>query len=202
MLILLRIVCAVEETRIFEDGETRIKPISIAGNLHDQHGGYLDPQYIRLSTVAEREGVRIELKGGILKKKEGDKEIKRKQEAVVDFVCDVDKTGLEPSSLKFLSYKKDDSDPEVDILSLEWLTKSACENSVVRTHWGFFTWFLIMYAFFYSIRLIRLTQFSQRISVDSIIPNIRLMAQLQSLWGPWMGPSSPWRYNPRRSIFT
>ena len=54
--------------------------------------------------------------------------------------------------LKFISYGpgvRDDKD--VDILELEWITKHACEGRTnkdgddpKKSHWGFFTWFIIM----------------------------------------------------------
>ena len=80
---------------------------------------------------------------------------KEKQKAVVEFICDKDKTGLEgqerdgkvidgEKSLKYLSY-------EGDVLKLEWRTKQACEQQAGGggggdggSHWGFFTWFIIM----------------------------------------------------------
>jgi autophagy-related protein 27 len=92
--------------------------------------------------------------------------MKQKQKAVVDFLCDPDRTGTETdldpedkyeggderlstgvSSLKFLSF---DYGKDVDILRLEWRTKYACESqndeddAAKKGHWGFFTWFLIM----------------------------------------------------------
>lgn len=80
----------------------------------------------------------------------------KKQKAIVEYICDKDKTGLEgqerdgkvaegETSLKYLAY-------EGDVLKLEWRTKQACEQQTGGdggdtdggSHWGFFTWFIIM----------------------------------------------------------
>ncbi len=104
----------------------------------------------------------------------------RKQKAVIEFICDERRTGLEGEedgdkrrrrdedeekgqesreddddeekekrSLRFLSYGAVD---DIDVLRLEWLTKYACEDAQRggsdengSRHWGFFTWFIIMY---------------------------------------------------------
>lgn len=64
----------------------------IAGDLSLSHGGHLDPFIERLkdsksNTDSRKEGLRIELKGGL---HEGDP-----QRAFIELVCDKDKTGLE-----------------------------------------------------------------------------------------------------------
>lgn len=54
--------------------------------------------------------------------------------------------------LKFISYGPGvKNDKDFDILKLEWLTKHACEGRTdldgadpSKSHWGFFTWFIIM----------------------------------------------------------
>jgi hypothetical protein len=55
-------------------------------------------------------------------------------------------------SLRFCGYKveKGAKDQEVQTLRLEWRTKYACEDAPAddsnsSSHWGFFTWFIIMY---------------------------------------------------------
>lgn len=129
--------------------------IPIAGDLGDEDNRKLNPKYTRLkSSTAEvdanKEGVRVELHGGVYPPEE---EKKHKQKAVIEFICDKDKTGLEgqerdgkvidgAKSLKYLSY--DD-----DVLKLEWRTKQACEQQAGGdgdggSHWGFFTWFIII----------------------------------------------------------
>jgi autophagy-related protein 27 len=132
-----------------------------------------------------KEGLRMELNGGFRKDQEGNK---RKQKAIIEFICDPNKTGLEnlwdpedkyddddeeeakkrddkeedekkntnknydpeASSLKYISYKEDATDSNIDVLRLEWLTKHACEDEKEKedaeksSHWGFFTWFILM----------------------------------------------------------
>jgi hypothetical protein len=61
---------------------------------------------------------------------------------------------VEDASLKLISYKAEgQGDDEFDVLRLEWKTKYACEGMTEHkptsgnnssSHWGFFTWFLIM----------------------------------------------------------
>lgn len=115
----------------------------------------LNPSYTRLkSSTAEadanKEGVRVELHGGVYPP---DKDQGKEQKAVVEFICDKDKTGLEgqerygkvidgAKSLKYLSY-------EGGVLKLEWRTKQACEQQASGggyggSHWGFFPWFIII----------------------------------------------------------
>lgn len=147
-----------------EDLITEVRPI--AGNLKDFGGGDLDAKYTRLKTSgleqdAGKEGLRIELNGGIY--------AKRMQKAVVEFLCDPDRTGTETDldpedkyeggeekptkgdpSLTIVGFDHDALGTEVDILRLKWRTKYACESqkdeddAANSGHWGFFTWFLIM----------------------------------------------------------
>lgn len=157
--------------------------IPIAGDLQDFKGGPLDAHITRLRTSpsnedAKREGVRIELNGGIY---EG-----RKQRAVVEFICDKDRTGDEGNfdpedkyqsekrqlmnredgegnnatdispSLQVKSFGVDPANDKIDLLRMEWLTKYACEDQrdidkgEPSQSWGFFTWFLLMWASQYS----------------------------------------------------
>jgi hypothetical protein len=144
----------------------------IAGELKEREGDYLDVQWTRLKTstlgeYAGKEGVQLEMKGGF-KKVDG---AKRNQKAFVVFICDKDlkgdenlwnpedeyvpgntkreeKTGGE-SSLQFVSY--DTTGKDEDVLNLLWKTTYACETTKKeqdeerKNHWGFFTWFIIMY---------------------------------------------------------
>ena len=60
----------------------------------------------------------------------------------------------EDASLQLVSYKSEGGgDNEFDVLRLQWKTKYACEGMTEHkpssgnkssSHWGFFTWFLIM----------------------------------------------------------
>ena len=125
---------------------------------------------------SKKEGVRVELNGGFRKLESST----RYQKAIVEFICDKTRTGLEhlydpedkytekvkreesdkekdevdendpnSSSLEFFDY---DQAGEVDILRLRWRTKYACEDSKEKQdaekagHWGFFTWFILVYA--------------------------------------------------------
>jgi hypothetical protein len=165
------LVCAVERTIKTPDGaddgrDEVTEAIPVAGELKDYGGGHLDPKCTRLDPSdsnydSKRGGLKIELNGGFRGK--------RKQKAVVEFLCDPNRTGTEldidsedkhegeeeqpaisGSSLKFIKYDKYLPDTDVDVLWLEWYTKYACENqkdeddAAKSGHWGFFTWFLIM----------------------------------------------------------
>lgn len=68
--------------------------IPIAGDLTNHGGSSMEPKYTRLKTSdsgadAKKEGIRLVLHGGI------DTVTKRKQQAIVEMVCDKDKTGKE-----------------------------------------------------------------------------------------------------------
>lgn len=129
--------------------------IPVAGDIDGRH---TDEELKRLKTsdaVAGKEGLRLTLNGGLYDKV--------KQKAVVEFICDRDRTGLEgekgetetetEKSLKFVSYDTDDK--ELHVLRLEWKSKYACEIVTSDpppdqggSSWGFFTWFIIMYVGF------------------------------------------------------
>lgn len=66
--------------------------INIAGNYVGLSGKSLDPRITNLKKVDEREGVRLELHGG---KHPFESRRGEEQMAVIDFVCDPDRTGLE-----------------------------------------------------------------------------------------------------------
>lgn len=149
-------VCAIKQ-RIKEDGEEDfIEAVPIAGELKAQGGGHMNAKFARLKTSSshsdsEKEGVRIEMNGGFRTFESGRK---RDQKAIVEFVCDKTRTGLEnlydpkekydeekvkreeddkeeddpkSSSLKFLRY--DEGEGEADVLRMEWRTQYACEDS-------------------------------------------------------------------------
>lgn len=68
--------------------------IPIAGDLTNHGGSSMEPKYTRLKTSdsgadAKKEGIRLVLHGGI------DNVTKRKQQAIVEMVCDKEKTGKE-----------------------------------------------------------------------------------------------------------
>ncbi|KFY52520.1 hypothetical protein V496_08383 [Pseudogymnoascus sp. VKM F-4515 (FW-2607)] len=161
-------VCAIERL-VHEETTTISRVIPIAGDLQNFDGGsLLDATYTRLRTAPSpadqaREGIRVELHGGYYNK--------RKQRAVVEFLCDPDVTGVEEEEesaldvyrraeeggngttkatkpLVFKKYGPEGAKGEVDVLTLEWRTKFACENveggGKEKGSWGFFTWFIII----------------------------------------------------------
>ncbi len=90
-------MCAIERLLNKEDkSDTLERVIPIAGDLKDQGGGHLDPKWERLKSSSshsdsELEGLRVELNGGYL----GEGKDKRAQKAIVEFICDKTRTGLE-----------------------------------------------------------------------------------------------------------
>jgi autophagy-related protein 27 len=200
--------------------------VSIAGELKERGGGDMDVKLERLKTSAshsdsEKEGVRVEMNGGFRTLESG---TKRNQKAIVEFVCDRNREGLEnlydpkdeyaeekvkraegdkededdpkSSSLKFVRYDQDEGD--ADILRMQWRTKYACEDSKGEqdaekgNHWGFFTWFILMFVpqicppnFFPDTDPTK-----QCFPVNSDISNLWLMAQLQPIRCPRMGPTT------------
>ncbi|KFY26408.1 hypothetical protein V493_04109 [Pseudogymnoascus sp. VKM F-4281 (FW-2241)] len=162
-------VCAIERlVNPNEETNAISRVIPIAGDLQNSGGGLLDASYTRLRTAPSpadqaREGVRVELHGGSYNG--------RKQRAVVEFLCDPDVTGVEEEEesvldvyrreeggnettargtmpLVFKKYGPEGAKGEVDVLTLEWRTKYACENveggGKEKGSWGFFTWFIII----------------------------------------------------------
>lgn len=169
-------VCAIkrlvkEDSNIFEEA------IPIAGELRGNGGKDMNAKWARLKTSSshadsEKEGLRLEMNGGFHNTESG----RRAQKAIVEFICDKDRTGLEnlydpedkyaeevvkraegddanddgsdSPSLRFVRYEE--GSDEVDILRLEWRTKWACESAKDEkdaekgTHWGFFTWFILI----------------------------------------------------------
>ncbi|KFY70641.1 hypothetical protein V499_09024 [Pseudogymnoascus sp. VKM F-103] len=173
-------VCAIERLiNPIEKSTTISRVIPIAGDLQNFPGGtLLDASYTRLRTAPSpadqaREGIRVELHGGSYNG--------RKQRAVVEFLCDPEVEGTEEEeesvldvyrreekgekeeggkgnsttratkSLVFKKYGPEGAKGEVDVLTLEWRTKYACENvsgggggGKEKGNWGFFTWFIII----------------------------------------------------------
>lgn len=156
-------MCGIERVSLHHETPT-VDVIPVAGDIDGRH---TDEEVKRLKTSdadAGREGLRVTLNGGLYDK--------TKQQAVVEFICDPDRTGLEgdegakekredekkgekekekEKSLKFISYDRDNK--ELHVLRLEWKTKYACEGVTGEdpvpepgsSSWGFFTWFIIMY---------------------------------------------------------
>jgi len=91
-------LCAIQH-QISEDGDSDILKtvFPIAGELIEKGGGNLDSkwQLLKESTSHEdsaKEGLILEMNGGF---KNGDGGKKRKQKAIVEFLCDAGRTGLE-----------------------------------------------------------------------------------------------------------
>ena len=164
-------VCAIE--RLYNPSEDVIsveKTVNIAGEFSTTLGGALDPAWTRLKSSKstadrEKEGVRLELHGGKYQKQD--------QMAIIEFLCKKDDDGKDTEkrdedkeeppnhddggseqgdghggTLKYISWETEDD--KAKVLRLEWNTKFACEDaagaggSQSSSHWGFFTWLIIM----------------------------------------------------------
>lgn len=162
----VREVCAIKRlTNKVENITTITDTIPIAGEFSHSIGGALDPRWERLKGSAssadrEKEGIRLIMNGGKYEKK--------KQQAIVEFVCNAkseertrnsvaaaeedNEDGEEVDDehggkLKLLSWEDED---DIKVLRLEWQTKYGCEdaeegNGSSSGHWGFFTWFILMW---------------------------------------------------------
>lgn len=149
-------MCAIEH---FIKGETNIiqDAFSIAGDLENYGGKPLDPKWslLKESTSHEdskKDGLLLEMHGGY--NEVGDKNKKKPQKAIVEFLCDKERKGDEnlyesedkypakmmkraeelekkdeedkTPSLEFVEYNQSG---DIDILRLKWRTKFACEGS-------------------------------------------------------------------------
>jgi len=152
-------VCGIETVQHKDDKPIVHKVLPIAGNIGDRK---LAAEVTRKAPSKSKddpvaEGLQVILHGGEYNKV--------KQKVTIDFICDKERTGLEPedgkskreekkepskASLQFNSY---DEGTEVSTLKLTWLTKAACESkdapgggegSDDSASWGFFTWFIII----------------------------------------------------------
>lgn len=151
-------VCAID--RLIKNGTDEfIFAYPIAGSLENHGGGPLDSKWtlLRKSTSNEgskKEGLSLEMHGGF----RGIGKQKKSQKAIVEFVCDREREGLEnlldpedkyesPKSRRGEGEKRDEEpkddqnspslqfdsydtrDEKVDVLRLNWRTKYACEDS-------------------------------------------------------------------------
>jgi len=168
-------VCAIERV-IIGDSDNIEEVIPIAGELAGKGGKDMNAKWERLkgsksNADSEQEGARVEMNGGFKKADDG---TTRKQKAIIEFICDKSRTGLEylpnpedqyeevkdkreeaandtTPSLTFVRYGAED---DADVLRLKWRTKHACEDSKREQdaekgqRWGFFTWFIIVYVLY------------------------------------------------------
>ncbi|KAI4286943.1 MAG: hypothetical protein L6R35_003803 [Caloplaca aegaea] len=175
-------VCGIQRViNTFENSTTFEAAIPIAGQYILHGGTELDPQITRFKTSSspsdrEKEGFRLQLHGP--KYPNGKNGVSHS--AVIEFLCQ-DKA--EQKGERDLAARKGDDDDgeeedhsatgeiahdghggtlkykdfalvdETKVLSLEWRTKYACENTkggddskAKGSHWGFFTWMIIVYA--------------------------------------------------------
>lgn len=82
------------------------------------------------------------------KYEDGKEKVRRDEDKNGDDKKDAEEDKTTPS-LEFIRYDQDNAD--VDVLRLKWRTKYACEgakddkDAEKSAHWGFFTWFIVMY---------------------------------------------------------
>ncbi|WEW54785.1 type II membrane protein [Emydomyces testavorans] len=117
-------VCGIERTKIKDGTEITSGTIPIAGNYAHSSGRSLDPKITRLkSSDSEQEGLRIELHGG--------KYLQRSQQAVIEMICDKDRTGLDDDDEdKQRRRKREDGEPtDKDSESPEGDDKNDSENN-------------------------------------------------------------------------
>ncbi|KAI2425752.1 type II membrane protein [Ophidiomyces ophidiicola] len=139
-------VCGIERTKT-KDTEITSGTIPIAGNYAHSSGRSLDPKITRLKAAdSQQEGLRIELHGG--------KYLDRKQQAVIELICDKERSGLDDEEKKERRRRAEDKKPEssegddkqernkdkslqfksygevdkINVLGLDWRTKYACED--------------------------------------------------------------------------
>lgn len=112
--------------------------------------------------------MRVEMGGGEYRGDHNDKKPKEAS-AVIDFQCDPDRSGLEgleteedgsaklrrdeevlPTRDRSLQFKSfDHTEDDTYVLKLDWRTRYACDEYQRGkldndSHWGFFTWLIIM----------------------------------------------------------
>lgn len=207
------------------------------------HGGSLDPKWTDLSTSPssadrEKEGIRLEMNGAPKQQAiieficDASARDRRRNVAGLSAAEDDEgdggsgdgKEGEEVDDgqggiLKLLSWKVVE---DTKVLSLEWTTEYACEHAKEggekkssSGHWGFFTWFIIMWVCFSELStpfplpnavslspsMLMLTLSLQSLHGGGSISNIRLMAQLHPLFSARLGPAPSFRNTTRYSIY-
>ena len=90
----LTAVCAItNETNTVDHTSLIRETIPIAGEYSHTQGGSLDPKWTRFKTSSAtadkgREGLRLEMHGGMYKETHGSKTRKKKQKAIIEFICE------------------------------------------------------------------------------------------------------------------
>ena len=208
--------------------------IPIAGGFESSTGARLDPKVSRLKAQdSKADGLQIELNGGTYNKMKQkaviqlqcDKErtgleqkrLRRRDEKddkkdKDDEKDDDDDEEEEPrtSSLEFVSYGQVEGKEKSEVLRLNWRTKFACEDyadsdeAIRKSGWGFFTWFILMYAGPPLRTQLTLTDtdYSQCLPGYRCLPHLRLVAELQSLRRTWLGPPATWRHDSRYPVLS
>lgn len=168
------VVCGFEYRNAVDGSDSETKAFPIVGLDHLGHGAK-DPEITRLKQLdPDREGLSVRLGGGQYL---DDEKAKKDAGTVIEFQCDPTRSGLEGistdedtaeeeqlrakedgdetgdklRSLRFQSFGP--ADNESYVLKLDWKTRYACDDYLSSkkggssSHWGFFTWFIVMYVF-------------------------------------------------------
>ena len=112
MMLTRRPVCAIQRTYGPEEENGLVrKVVPIAGELADQGGSEFEYEASRLKPAddSEREGLRLTLKGGAYPL-DGSDEKRKKQRAVIDFICDRDMEGTEGEWATEEEYERDEKE--------------------------------------------------------------------------------------------
>jgi len=166
------LVCGFEYRNAVDGSDSETKAFPIVGLDHLGHGAK-DPEITRLKQLdPDREGLSVRLGGGQYLDNE---KAKKDAGAMIEFQCDPTRSGLEglsteedtaeeqlratedgdgqtgdkSRSLQFKSFAPADDNSYV--LKLDWKTRYACDDYLSSkkdgssSHWGFFTWFIVMY---------------------------------------------------------
>jgi Autophagy-related protein 27 len=185
------------------------------------HGGTYNKQsqkaIIDMQCDPERTGNE---KSPVKKGKHDEKDEKLRKSEAKDKASDEHDDDDDKNSLRFVSYQIEEEDAKVKTLRLDWRTKYACEkfedddedsgkgSSSSSKHWGFFTWFIVMY-----VPPIRPHNHSPNSTSETDtksqsqplprhirLPHLRLLAKLQPLQRTRMGPPPPRRHHPRHTL--
>ncbi|KAA8651574.1 hypothetical protein EYZ11_010531 [Aspergillus tanneri] len=162
-------ICGFEIKHPRDDSGNSHQGFPIAGLDPVGHGSK-EAEITRLKKDdPEREGLRLTMSGGEYRYQDNKK---KKTNAVIEFQCDPDRSGLEglgttkegadkeenkgrrdgdrSPSLEFKSFDMSEAD-DMYVLRLDWKTRYACDNykgddnSDSSGHWGFFTWLIIIF---------------------------------------------------------